>query len=207
MEIHETKMIADQEAYHQNLCGRSFSTNRGTCGRNCIGKWEDNGGGSGEHFHVRSRDFLDGGGTTAIDDGDSDLISASKPKRGDGLDVFIANLWNARSYVNTVRGNQQKKTEMRKDRTYFNGGRKLQKADDDGQRLDENIVEHEGIGVTNHDEVEDYDDSAGYDDQEVEQCRDDMDGGQDFKEYGAEHEDYDEEHCEQTATAGEKRVE
>ena len=69
--------------------------------------------------------------------------------------------------------------------------------------MDENI-EHEGIGVTNHDEVDDYDDSADYDDQEVEKYRDDMDGGQDFKEYGTEHEDYDEEHCEQTVTAGDK---
>ena len=33
-----------------------LSINRGTSGRNCIGKWCDNGGGSREHFHVRSRD-------------------------------------------------------------------------------------------------------------------------------------------------------
>ena len=141
---------------------------------------------------------------TAIDDGDGDLIGGSKPKRGDGLDVFVADLGNAGSYINAVRDNQQKKTERRKDMAYYNGGRKLREADDDGQRLDENIVEHEGIGVTSQDEVDDYDDSADYDDQEVEQYRDDMDGGQDFKEYGAEHEDYDEEHCEQSVTAGDK---
>ena len=46
----------------ENLCARICSINRGTSGRKCIGKWGDNGGGSGEHFHVRSRDFVDGGG-------------------------------------------------------------------------------------------------------------------------------------------------
>ena len=59
---------------------------------------------------------------TAIDDSDGDLIDASMPREGAGLNVFVAEL--------------------------------------------ENIFEHKGIGITNHDEVD-----------EAEQYRDDIDGG------------------------------
>ena len=98
---------------------------------------------------------------TAIDDSDGDLIDASMPREGAGLDVFVAEL--------------------------------------------ENIVEHKGIGITNHDEVDYCDNTTDFDDREVEQYRGDIDGGQDLEEYaaqhgqvnGAEHEDYDEERCEQ----------
>ena len=64
---------------------------------------------------------------------------------------------------------------------------------DVGQRWEKNIVEHKGIGVMIHDEVDD-DDTLGYDDQD-----DDVGGGQDWEdneEYAAEgdqeHEDHDE---------------
>ena len=49
---------------------------------------------------------------------------------------------------------------------------------DDGQRWEKNIVEHKGIGVMNHDEVND-DDTLEFDDQEVEQHHDDVGSGQD----------------------------
>ena len=73
------------------------------------------------------------------------------------------------------------------------------------QRLEEDTVEHKGIGITNHDEVDDYNNTADDDDLEFEQYRDDMDSGHDMEEhhedhrlvYGADHEDYDEEHCDQ----------
>ena len=140
---------------------------------------------------------------TAIDDGDGDWIVASKPKRGDGLDVFVADLGNASSYVNAVMKNQKQKTERRKDLAYYNGVASYEGSEnnEDGQRLERNVVEHKGIGVTNHDEVHDTED---YDDEEVEQPHDDVGGGQDLaddEEYAAErdqeHEDYDEEHCAQ----------
>ena len=108
---------------------------------------------------------------TAIDDSDGDLIDASMPREGAGLDVFVAEL--------------------------------------------ENIVEHKGIGIGNHDEVDDCDNTTDYDDQEVEQYRDDIDGGQDLEEYaalhgqvnGAEHEDCDEERCEQNDGCAEEWTE
>ena len=74
---------------------------------------------------------------------------------------------------------------------------------DVGQRWEKNIVEHKGIGVMNHDEVDD-DDTREYDDQEVEWYHDDVGGGQDWadnEEYAAEgdqeHVDHDEERCTQ----------
>ena len=98
------------------------------------------------------------------------------------MDVFVADLGSASSYVNAVRENQQKKTERCRDLAYHNGVVSFEgpKNDDEGQRLDENIVEHKGIGTTNNDEVDDYNDIADYDDQEVEEYRDGMDCGQDF---------------------------
>ena len=45
-----------------------------------------------------------------------------------------------------------------------------------GQRWEKNIVEHKGIGVMNHNEV-DNDNTLEYDDQEVEWCHDDVGGG------------------------------
>ena len=151
---------------------------------------------------------------TAIDDGDGDWIVASKPKRGDGLDVFVADLGNASSYVNAVRKNQKQKTERRKDLAYYNGvaSYKGPVNNDDGQRLEKNVVEHKGMGVTNHDEVDD--DTDDYDDEEVEQPHDDVGGGQDLaddEEYAAErdqeHEDYDEEHCAQNDGCAKEWVE
>ena len=81
---------------------------------------------------------------TAIDDGDGDWIVASKPKRGDGLDVFVADLGNAGSYVNAVRKNQKRKTERRKDLAQYNGVASYEcpENNDDGQRLEKNVVEH-----------------------------------------------------------------
>ena len=52
--------------------------------------------------------------------------------------------------------------------------------------MDENIVEHKGTDITKHD-VTDSNHTADHDDQEVEQYRDDTDGGQDLEEYAAEH--------------------
>ena len=79
----------------------------------------------------------------------------------------------------------------------------------------ENIVEHKGIGITNHDEVDDCDNTTDFDDQEVEQYRGDIDGGQDLEGYaaqhgqvnGAEHEDHDEERCQQNDGCAEEWTE
>ena len=108
--------------------------------------------------------------------------------------------------TSTRSGNNQKlKTERRKNVAYHNGVASYEgpENNDGGQRLEENVVEHKGIGVTNHDEVDD-DDTEDYDDQEVEQHHDDLGGGQDLaddEEYAAERdqerEEYDEEHCAQ----------
>ena len=72
---------------------------------------------------------------TAIDDGDDDLIITSKPKSGDGLNVFVADLRNAGSYVNVVRKNQKRETERRKDLACCNGTVSIEGLDNnnDGQ--------------------------------------------------------------------------
>ena len=49
---------------------------------------------------------------TAIDDGDENLIVTSEPKNGDSLNVFVADLGNAGSFVNAVRRHQNQKTEV-----------------------------------------------------------------------------------------------
>ena len=141
---------------------------------------------------------------TAIDDGDDDLIVTSKPKSGDGLNVFVADLGNASSYyVNAVRKNQKRETERRKDLACYNGAASFEGHDNnnDGQRWEKNIVEHKGFGVMFHDEA-DNDNTLEYDDQEVEWYHNDVGGGQDLadnEEFAAEgdqeHEDYDEERC------------
>ena len=91
------------------------------------------------------------------------------PKSGDSLNVFVADLGNAVSYVNAVRKNQNQNTGRRKDLAYYNGVASFEglENNDVGQRWERNIVEHKGIGVMNHDEVDD-DDTLKYDDQEVE---------------------------------------
>ena len=133
---------------------------------------------------------------TAIDDGDDDLIVTSKPKSGDGLNVFVADLGNAGRYVNAVRKNQKRKTERRKDLTCYNGAARFEGLDNDDQRWEKNIVEHKGIGVMNYDEA-DNDNTLEYDDQEVEWYHNDVGGGQDLADNGGyaaegdqEHEDY-----------------
>ena len=62
---------------------------------------------------------------------------------------------------------------------YYNGVASYEgpENNDDGQRLEKNAVEHKGIGVTNHDDVDDTED---YDDEEVEQHHVDVGGGQDL---------------------------
>ena len=89
---------------------------------------------------------------TATDDGDDDLIVTSKPKSGDGLNVFVADLGNAGSYINAVRKNQKQKTGRREDLACYNGVASF-----------EGLKNNDGIGVMNHDEVDD-DDTLEYDD-------------------------------------------
>ena len=84
---------------------------------------------------------------TATDDGDDDLSVTSKPKSGDGLNVFVADLGNAGSYVNALRKNQKQKTEKHKDLACYNGVASL-----------EGLKNNDGIGVINHDEVTTMDD-------------------------------------------------
>ena len=148
-------------------------------------------------------------GITATDDGDGDLVVASKPKSADVLDVFVADFGNASSHVNAVTKNQKQKTERCKHLAHCNGVASHERP--------ENIVKHKGIGVMNHDEVDD-DDTEEFDDQEVEQHPDDVGGDQDLEEFdeehaaehdqedGAEHEEYDEEHCEQNDGCAEEWI-
>ena len=123
VDTHETKMmeLADQEAYHQNLCGRIFRSTAAPVAATALASGATTVVAPASIFMSAPEILLTVAVTTAIDDGDGDLLGASKPKRGDGLDVFVADLGNAGSYVNTVRGNQQKKSERRKDMAYYKG--------------------------------------------------------------------------------------
>ena len=119
----ETKMVelTDQEAYHQNLLGRIFRSTAAPVAATALAR-EATTAVTLTTISMSDAEILSTVVvTTAIDDGDGDLIGASKPKRGDGSDVFVEDFGNARSYVNTVRDNQQKKTERRKDIAYHNG--------------------------------------------------------------------------------------
>ena len=148
---------------------------------------------------------------TAIDDGDENLIVTSEPKNGDSLNVFVADLGNAGSFVNAVRRNQNQKTERCKDLAYYNGVASFEGLENNsvGQRWEKNIVKHKGIGVRNHNEVDD-DNTLEYDDQWVEWYHDNVGGGQDLADNEVcaakgdqEHEEYDEERCAQNGCAEE----
>ena len=98
---------------------------------------------------------------------------------------------------------------------YYNGVASFEGLENNnvGQRWDQNIVEHKGVGFMNHNEV-DNDNTLEYDDQEVEWYHDDMGGGQDLadnEEYAAEgdqeHEDYDDERCAQNDGCAEEWTE
>ena len=93
----------------------------------------------------------------AIDDGDDNLIKTSEPKNGDSLNVLVADLGNAGSIVNAVRRIQNQKTERCKDLAYDNGVASFEGLENKnvGQRWEKNIIEHKGIGVMNHNEVND----------------------------------------------------
>ena len=162
------------------LVGSYPSVNRGTSGRDSIGKRGDNGGDTGDYLHVCSCTLSPVAVMTAIDDGDDDLIVTSKPKSGDSLNVFVADLGNAGNYVKAVRKDQKQRTERHKDLAYYNGVAIFEGLENNDvvQRWEKNIVEHKGIGVMNHDEVDDND-TLEYDDQEVDWYHDDVGGGQD----------------------------
>ena len=125
---------------------------------------------------------------TVIDDGD--WIVASKPKRGDGLDVFVADFGNAGSYVNAVWKQSEAKDREAQERGLPQWGRKLRGSREQRWRpaLGEERCRAQGYRRHDHDEVDD-DDTEEYDDQEVEQHHDDLGGGQDLaddEEYAVE---------------------
>ena len=182
------------------LVGLYPSVNRGTSGRDCVGKRVTTAEAPATISTSVLATLSPVAVMTAIDDGDDDLIVPSGPKSGDSLNIFVADFGNAGSYVNAVRKNQDQKTERRKDLACYSGVASFEglENNDVGQRWEKNIVEHNGIG-----EVDD-DGTLEYDDQEVEWYHDDVGGGRDLadnEEYAAEsdqeHEDYDEERCSQ----------
>ena len=146
VETNETKMMerADQEAHQQNLWGHILRSTAAPVAVTALAieaataeAWVTI---STSPPAILSAVTV----VTAIDDGDGDWIVASKPKRGDGLDVFVADLGNACSYVNAVRKNQKRKTERRKDLAHYNGvaSYEFPENNDDGQRMEKNVVEH-----------------------------------------------------------------
>ena len=131
VETNETKMMerADQEAHQQNLWDRILRSTAAAVIATALARqrWR--------HWRLSPRVLATLSRVavmTATDDGDDDLIVTSKPKSGDGLNVFVADLGNAGSYV--------------KDLACYTGVASF-----------EGLKNNDGIGVMNHDEVDDDD--------------------------------------------------
>ena len=105
METNETKMMerADQEAHQQNLWDRILRSTVAPVAATTLAREVSMSESSVAISTSAPTTLSPVAVMTAIDDGDDDLIVTSKPKSGDGLNVFVADLGNAGSYVNAVR--------------------------------------------------------------------------------------------------------